>query len=1000
MPIYDYKVTVDPGGLDADITDFCETLKINEIGSGETRSLELRINAERGDFITNDNGGATPIIDEFVKIQIESTDFRGIPFFAIYEVDNIKPQEDGVQGTVLPVELLGPEYHLIKTHFAKQFFFKSSFEVSKGIIDLYNTNKGSLQPLVVDADNDSGAGGFNDLEKFTANDYLFNLAPTTHYDGLIYTMDRVGSSVAARGAGDFFEIMFASDPTNVNQLKFRGFSSGNPKDQTIIPNIISTTSVNPAEEEGGIEATKGTVVGTWGADGVGTLPRQNSNFQGGLEAWPLIPTYVSGELYPQDAIILVLNTIDSQGDNFHYKANKDTLIAPPIPPVASNADWDQYFFVDFLTTEVGTAGQYSFWTNARDDEWKSNGANTFGTLQEDPPTFKTTSPINVGSMALYDSNQNVQDDKFFRTSADVRAISFAQIPAQFKRNGQVYRGFRVLVDTTLGTPVAPFDDFPDKVITWDGDEWILFRLGNTDSDGAMVGIDNEALIYQFKLESDIPSLPVWNIITPYLFGTRVQLSGVAYECKVQISLGSEPPSTDWHTLPGYVDISQDLKQGNECYHPVYDIFNSQGSNNKNNGAGGNFGEFSAVTFEFRYENNDIADSVRDEPQYYRIFAGANFRFPFPYNSFNGNSIGSIYGNNDSLEPATLEAYNMNLTPSGFTGFNNIEAEELGPLDELKLQTLFEWRFGKDGSGSLVRKGNFAMRCSLEDIDGAVVIQDFTHPINGLWERNISLPLGNFKAYEARAPFSVGDGLQNIFLQQIEVLEKFRFRNIKKISIHWLGPYDDEGRYAPFKQTNDVLPDLIDYLTNEAVDGFNIKLSIDSFGFSKPLLSVSPPVTIGRSLQPRFFEEPLITNKVQNDQSNLAKLEIMQFRHKEFETTTELRYDIPYGASYFLENKHLVSNSDRTVNDLSPWVTATDYIVNDDVQDLSVGYRCIQDHTSSGANKPPNATFWIVLPNPIPNTIKLVNKRGLHTIDKPPSGPGGALSTFTGIKRFE
>lgn len=1003
MPIYDYTIIANPDGVPVDITKSIETVKITEIGSGEIRSLELRLNAERGDFITQNTEGQTPILDEFNKIQIESTDFFGNSFFGIYEVNNIKPQEDGVQGTVLPVELLGPEFHLMKTHFAKQFFFKSSFDVTKGIIELYNTNKGSLQPLVIDADNDSSSGGFNDMEKFTANDYLFNLAATTHYDGLVYSMDRVGSSVAARGAGKFFEIMFDSDPLNVNQLKFRAFPSGSPSDQGIVPNIISTTSVNPAEEEGGIEATQGTVVATWGADGVGTLPRQNADFQGALEAWPLMPTYVSGELYPKDAIILVPNTFDSQDDDFHYKTNKDTLIAPPVPPTLSNSDWDNYVFTQFLSTEVGTAEQYSFWTNARANAWKSNGANTFGTLQDDPPTFKSISPILVGSMALYDSNQNVKDGKFFRTNADVRAKSFAQIPAQFKRNGGVYRGFRVLVDTALGTPVAPFDAFPDKIITWTGEEWILFRLGNTDSDGAMVAIDQEALIYQFKKESDIASLPVWNIITPYLFGTRVQRDGIAYECRVFVSLASQPPSNDWYTLPNYVDIANDLKQGNECYHPVYNITNGQGSNNKNNGAGGNFGEFSGVIHEFRYENNDFADAVRDEPQYYRIFVGANFRVPFPFNSFNINSIGSIYGNNDSREPATFESFNMNLTASGLTGFNNIEAEDLGPLDELVMQVLFEWRFNKNGSGSLVRKGNFPHRCMMEDIDGAVVIQDFSVPFNGLWERNIRLPINKFQAYEARVPLSIGDGLQNIFLQQIEVLEKFRFRNIRKISIHWLGPYDDEGRYAPFKQRNDVLPDLVDYLTNEAVDGFNIKFGLDVFGFSKPLLSVSPPVTTGRSLQPTFFEEPLITNKVQNDQANLAKLEIMQFRHKQFEVTTELRYDIPFGGSFFLENPHLVSNSDRTVDDLAPWIISTDYIFNDDVQNTNptlTGYRCIQDHTSSVSNEPPDTEFWSVLPNPIPNTILLVNKKATHTIDKVPSGPGGGLSTFIGVKLFE
>jgi len=48
--------------------------------------------------------------------------------------------------------------------------------------------------------------------------------------------------------------------------------------------------------------------------------------------------------------------------------------------------------------------------------------------------------------------------------------------------------------------------------------------------------------------------------------------------------------------------------------------------------------------------------------------------------------------------------------------------------------------------------------------------------------------------------------------------------------------------------------------------------------------IAPPNT-DRPLQPEFFYEPLITNKIQNDQANLAKLEITRFRHTEFEVTT-------------------------------------------------------------------------------------------------------------------
>ena len=338
-------VPIDPN---VDISDFVETINDIEIGSGEVRSCALRINADRGAFITESNGGLTPIIDEFTKFTIKLTDPKGVLYLATHETDIIHPTKDGLSGTVLPVDLLGSEFYLQKTLFADQFFFKSMFFVSNGIINLYNKNKGGSQVRIAGADANSSSGGFNDLPVFTANDYTFNLKEMFHYDGLILVMDRGGSSVAAAGAGDFFEIVFTTNPTNAEEINFRGFSSGNPTDQTSIPNIKTDDVVlNPAEMNGEIHATVGNVVGTWTDSSIGTLPRQNADFIGALEAWRLFPTHVTGATYPEDAIILVVNTLDSQGDSFHYKANKDTSISPPTPPTASNADWDQYFFIDF-----------------------------------------------------------------------------------------------------------------------------------------------------------------------------------------------------------------------------------------------------------------------------------------------------------------------------------------------------------------------------------------------------------------------------------------------------------------------------------------------------------------------------------------------------------------------------------------------------------------------------------------------------------------------------
>jgi len=164
-----------PTSPNTDISNFIETIKETEIGSGEVRSCSLRFNANNGAFITITNSGLTPIFNQFDQISVKITDREGNFTNTVYSIDVIHPTKDGAVGTVLPVDLLGTEFYLQKSMFADQFFFKSMFFASKTIIDYYNTNRGTSQPAIIGHDADSSSGGFNDLPVWTANDYTFNL---------------------------------------------------------------------------------------------------------------------------------------------------------------------------------------------------------------------------------------------------------------------------------------------------------------------------------------------------------------------------------------------------------------------------------------------------------------------------------------------------------------------------------------------------------------------------------------------------------------------------------------------------------------------------------------------------------------------------------------------------------------------------------------------------------------------------------------------------------
>jgi len=719
MTQYDYTVTYKPEGVATDITDFVERVDAIEIGSGEVRSCTLRLNATDGAFITNpDFTGTdkTPVLDQFDKIRVQITDRADNVYDVTYEVDNLKPIQNSSVGIIVEVEMLGQEHWLQTVMFAKPFFQDSGFDVAKIIIEAYNTvpnSKGSAQATIINHQDTFANGEFNELPLFTANPYTFIVSEQACYDALITTLDRMGSAVTAGGAGNFFEMGFEDDLTDVNfaTMKFRGFISGFPPDQTTIPVIDDSVAVNPGEEEGGIESQQGTVLGTWGGDAVGSVPRQNADFRGAIEIWNFFPIHttartppIAGVTWPEDSIVLDLSSPErNQDDFFHYKANKDTTLTPPTPPATSNADWDLHTFVNFLGIEVGITGplQYSRWTNgALDtgaDKWKTAGAKQDGSQEDDPPVFNQ-------SLSVWDHNLVIVDGTFSRTWVDTRATTPAAIPNRllYPSGSGISRGLRVLVD---GVGSSDFTGFDNQVLIFDGSVWRTFKLPVVNQ---LVAVDNEAQIYQFT---------------------------------------SGAPDS-------WVNITGSLTQANDCYHPVFKITNEQGFNDKDNGIGGNFGQFSAVQYEFRYTRGDVGGGLINTPTYYRMGAWINFRFPFPFENIPGNNVfkGSLFGKaTGDFEPALFDAGNMHLASNGDFGFNTVSAEDLGPIDALQFKTKFAWTYNVFGTGNLIRAGNFA--CVMYDSRDDVAMQDFVINFNGDWAQTINLPLTGFSIYRGRRPLT-------------------------------------------------------------------------------------------------------------------------------------------------------------------------------------------------------------------------------------------------------
>jgi len=78
-----------------------------------------------------------------------------------------------------------------------------------------------------------------------------------------------------------------------------------------------------------------------------------------------------------------------------------------------------------------------------------------------------------------------------------------------------------------------------------------------------------------------------------------------------------------------------------------------------------------------------------------------------------------------------------------------------------------------------------------------------------------------------------------------------------------------------------------------------------------------------------------------------------------ELATNLLAIADRNSGSYLPNWMQFQGAKDVFDNVKDWVTGMDYIFGNLVRELGITYECILDHLSSGANQPPNATFWIV-----------------------------------------
>ena len=945
--------------------------KFTDTGSGEVNEATIILDADGGNYISDDASGKRIIQQhDIIKLYVtDSLPAQGTQqasytkYFNVVKKIPIKSKSEGVR---LQLELLGVENWLQRINYIKPHYFENPSEVFEDICNLYNANKGTGMPTLT---------GFlttdstNELPQSVNNIYDFGNNEDNCFDRISDVIDKVGASGANGGVLDFFDFK-AEHSNDGNTITTKVFSSGNDKDNSGNPGgqaiitIDNSTNVNVGESDGGINSEEGNLINSWGSVEGGSLPIDFSIFKSRQQWWNLFfPQWLPGQKYQ----IYSKSSYVSGGVRYNFTA-KSTHTSSTSNSPSNTAYWD----VLTSATYYGNAYKYSPWTAQRKIEWMNGLADPIG----NQGLASEHSPM------CFDHNIVCRDGKFTRTFVDDIAISVGAINQVLlyddSRNGTgnaLYRGLRVLC---IGDPAIYDSQY----------------FGYTASSAGAAKDDNGRIISNSVLEYTGTK---WLVkYRPY----EDQFSGTTTPLKMQVVVLFTA-----RTYEFYQDGSNQTWQnytnddnGNDCLHPLvndssqtppFSLYNVPGVLADYTTAASpidvdtKYGwdttnTDSAIEVKYNWSPIDIYEkdgiptagdlTNRNFQDYYQCGAWLSMRFPFPTTTSNTNGspsyphgvlLGDWYGGGTNStnphEPATFDTQNMHLTHDGKRGFNNgLSSEDFGQVSALSFMTklwftrkqaatgTWEDADGDDGS-------NFKMRCVLIDTDDNVVTQDFVIPFNNTWT-SITLPMGGFQIYRGREPRYNSAIVHDLFPPKgLDVQDIFIWRNLKMMSIFTLDSYDEFGRYHPggsAKFSSESLYDNVALIWKLGYSEKEIKMAVDALHFTKPLLVNTGNVT-GRVIDPDFIQRPDIGNYEQLKSDAAAEKQMKSFQHVEFDTTTTGRFDIGFGDYFNLQDEDIIPSN---------------------FQDSS-------------------------------NTIKLVAKRIEYSITKPLNGKGGFLRRIRGVRRF-
>jgi hypothetical protein len=956
-----------------------------DTGSGEVNECELVLNAKGGNYITTGN-----IIDKYDRIRIQITDLLSNNYDRYFEVINITPSQTKTEGSLLTLSCVGIEYHTQVIHYARRDWFENAFDVAQKIGEAYELNIGSRQPTIArhtSTYSTTNAYG-NDLPKWTNNHYEFGASEDSCYNRWLDLTTLLGGAVTNGGVGDFFELGF--DTPSVITIDMALFTSGkrtfdgnNPSNDSSAVVIENTTSINVSEQEGGISNPTGTKSAAWGSPSHGSLPVGFSKYAGNELEFSFRPQWSTGVTYKVGARVL-----GTDSKHYEVKTSQEHLSESDRKPI-TGVDWATYWKLIDHSDVYGDSVKYSEWTDDKAILWANAGANPDAVSSI--PAWGTGTAYTIGDLVSNSGNQYVATKKHTSgtLATDITNGKFELVDSAKKGNGAAFFDTNVVVR----------------------DDGIMFRtwvneaVGDTDYNGvADQTLSNE---YRHLTQDSIPighrflnigttgallrgsdqrGKPFTNAVVQWINNKGVGDTGqyeVLYEQptstldKMQVFDIKDRKMWEWdNTTSKWEDkTSVSPYRNDECAHEWKSIYNINGSDPRPSATSTSpFNEDSStyntnirsaveVCYQFTTVVHDFVSSTSDAKK----GAWLNFGFPFPLSTYNGISegVGDIYGGGTNekaslvTHPSLLDTQNMTWTSDGKIGFNHSTSEELGPLSSLALNM----RVSIDDVNGNKLGGVVQVRCFIIDVFDNIVTQDFEMRFTdyigtGKGFQSVNLPLSGFTSFRGRVPknwslrwASTILGI-SIPIQELDVQDVFNEHSIKYIGFQINDFYDDEGRYDPQRNLQEMTN-----IGTFIAGGGTIRMAIDAFHFKKVLLAISGQPSV-QNIEPEFLQRPNIMSYQQLKNEVNSQLEIEQFRHKEFnfQTSGNSIFDIRFGDTFFLKNTELVSDADKGETNLGDGDGTT-------------------------------------------GTIRLVAKRIEYHLTKPSNGPGGITRSIKGVKRF-